>query len=179
MAYNQANLTQKPRVISAKARTTDLSHIDESAQQSPPVHLRDYVNAFVLNEADEILVFEATDNGRSWSSWQMVGRHLETDENPILAVQQELLLRTGYTCKNWVYLGTFVIDETQKAGAGYYFCAKVPEKTLVPDAMHSKNQKLKWVAKQEIKQALLDGRIAVINHALAISLAILMCHDND
>lgn len=179
MPYDQTNLTQKPRVISAKVRTTDLPFMDESAQQSPPVRLQDYVNALVLNEADEILVFEATDNGRSWASWQMVGRHLKTDEDPILAVQQELLLRTGYTCKNWVYLGAFVIDETQKAGAGYYFCAKVPQKTLVPDEKHSQNLKIKWVAKQEMKQALLDGRIAVINHALAISLAILLCNDNE
>lgn len=178
MAYNQTNLTQKPRVISAKARTTDLPFIDESAQQSPPVRLQDYVNAFVLNDAGEILVFEGKDNGLSWSSWQMVGRHLKTDEDPILAVQQELLLRTGFTCKNWVYLGAFVIDETQKAGAGYFFCAKVLEKISVPDKMHSQHLKLKWVAKKEIKQALLDGRIAVINHALAISLAMLMCSDD-
>lgn len=175
MTYNQVNFNQKPRVISAKVRTTDLPLIGESSQQATSIHLQDYVNAFIMNDAGEILVLEGTDNGRSWSSWQMVGRGLQKEEDPMLAVQQDLLLRTGYTCKNWIYLGTFVIDESRKTGAGHFFCAKVIDKVAPPDESYTQKLNLKWVAKREMKQALLDGRIAVINHAVAVSLAMVMC----
>ncbi len=178
MAYDQTGLTQKPRTISAKREIVDLPPLDEANQQSSSIWLQDYVNAFVVNEANKVLVLEGTDNGRSWSSWQMIGRGLKTDEDPILAVQQELLLRTGYTCKNWVYLGTFVVDETQSRGAGHFFCARSLEKTSILDEALTHDLKPKWVAKHEIKQALLDGRIAVINHAIAVSLAMLMCSDS-
>lgn len=179
MAYNQTSLTQKPHVISAKIRTTDLPFIGESSQQSVPIRLQDYVNVFVMNESGEVLVLEGNDNGRSWSSWQMVGRDLKLDEDPMLVAQQDLLLRTGYVCKNWTYLGTYVIDESQKAGAGYFFCAKLHKKIQTPDKTHTQNLELRWVPPREIKQALVDGRIAVINHAVAVSLAMVMCSHNE
>ncbi|NHZ71630.1 MAG: hypothetical protein GWP17_00885 [Aquificales bacterium] len=122
-----------------------------------------------------MLVLEGTHNGRSWSSWQTIGRGLKKNEDPMLAAQRDLLLRTGYTCKSWVYLGTYVIDESQEEGAGHFFCAQSIKKTAVPDTQYTHNIKLKWVSKRELKQALLDGRIAVINHAVAVSLAMVMC----
>ena len=175
MTYTQTDLMQQPCVSSAKSKTPDLSLTGERNQQTISIQLQDYVNAFVVNEANEILVLEGKENGRSWSSWQMIGRELRPDEDPILAIQQELLIQAGCTCKDWVYLGTFVMDVTQEIGAGHFFCAKALEKITKPDTTHS--QKLKWVARREMKQALLDGRIAVLNHAVAVSLAMVMCDD--
>ena len=177
MEYNQTNYTQKPRVTSARKITTDLPYIGEVEKQSPSIRLQDYVNAFVVNDANEVLVLEGKENGRSWSSWQMIGRDLKKDEDPIQAVQENLLLRTGFTATNWIYLGTFVIDEAQHEGAGHFFCARLHEKANLPDEVLNHDLKLKWVPKREIKQALLDGRIAVINHAVAASLAMVMCSD--
>lgn len=173
MTYNQTNLSQSPRVISAKTRTTNLPLVGHGNQKSVAIQLQDYVNAYVINEAGEILVLEEKENGRSWASWQMIGKGLTSDEDPILAIQQELLLRTGYTCKDWVYLGTFVIDDKHETGAGHFFCANAVEKITTP--LETYAQKPKWIAKREMKQALLDGRIAVLNHAVAVSLAMVMC----
>jgi hypothetical protein len=177
MEYNQANLTHQSRAISDRKKTTDLPLMEEFDQLGTSIQLQDYVNAFIINEANEVLVFEGTDNGRSWSSWQVIGRNIQTDEDPMNAIQQDLLQRTGYVCTNWIYLGSFVIDETEKIGAGHFFCARLLEKINVPDETMMQGLKAKWVAKRELKQALLDGRIAVINHAVAISLAMVMCND--
>lgn len=146
--------------------------------QENSINPQDYVNAFVINEADEILILEEMKNGRSWSSWQMIGKNLEQNEDPIHAIQQTLLERTGYTCENWTYLGTFVIDDTKKTGAGHFFCANAAEKTtnLNQEDNQANQLKQKWVSKNEVKQALLDGRIAVINHAVVTSLAMMMCN---
>lgn len=123
-----------------------------------------------------MLVLEGAHNGRSWSSWQVIGRSLQDNEDPMHAIQQDLYIRTGYVCTNWIYLGTFVIDETQKCGAGHFFCARLLHKNIKPDKAATDGLNLKWVEKRELKQALLDGRIAVINHAVAISLAMVMCN---
>lgn len=176
MAYNQTDLTQNPHVISAKVRTTDLPFIGENEQKSSSIHLQDYVNAVVMNEAGQVLVLEGNVNGRSWSSWQLIGRKLTTDEDPMYAVQRDLLLRTGYVSEEWIYLSTFVIDDSQKDGAGYFFCAQNTKKVISPDDQHKGKLKLKWVTKHELKQALLDGRIAVINQAVAATFAMVMCN---
>lgn len=178
MDYNQTDLTHKTRVISARKKTTDLPLIGESSQPSASIQLQDYVNAFIINEANEVLVLEGINNGRSWSSWQVIGRNLQGDEDPMRAVQQDLLRRTGYICTNWIYLGSFVVDETQNIGAGHFFCARLLERSTIPDKASTDGLNLKWVAKRELKQALLDGRIAVINHAVAISLAMVMCNES-
>jgi hypothetical protein len=166
---------QELPISSAKIKTTDLPFPRERKQQTISIQIEDYVNAFVVNDANEILVLEEKENGRSWASWQMIGKELTSDEDPILAVQQELLIRTGCTCKDWIYLGTFVMDAAHEIGAGHFFCAKTVKKVTKPNTTHS--QQLKWVAKREMKQALLDGRIAVLNHAVAVSLAMVMCED--
>ena len=178
MDYNQTNLTQNSRVISARKNTSDLSLIGDDSQQNPSIQLQDYVNAFIVNEANEVLVLEGTDNGRSWSSWQVIGRNIQGDEDPMRAVQQDLLRRTGYICTNWIYLGSFVVDETQSLGAGHFFCARLLESPNTPNEVSANGSKLRWVVKRELKQALVDGRIAVINHAVAISLAMVMCSES-
>jgi hypothetical protein len=175
MQYNQTNLSQKPKVISPKRTSSDLPIIGSPDPQSTSIQLKDYVNAFVMNEVGEALVLEGMRNGRSWSSWQLIGRSLVEDEDPMLAVQEDLLLRTGYTCTKLIYLGTFIIDESQTEGAGHFFCAQLGQQVTAPDIKYTGNYKPKWVTKRILKQALLDGRIAVINHVVAASLAMVMC----
>jgi 8-oxo-dGTP pyrophosphatase MutT (NUDIX family) len=174
MSYNQTNLSRKPNVISAKKRTAELPVFSSPNQESKPIQLQDYVNLFLVNEVNEVLVLEGSENGRSWSSWQLIGRNIDKDEDPLLAVQENLLECTGYTCKKLIYLGTYIIDESRKDGAGHFFCAQVDEKVTAP-IEETQNYTPKWVAKPILKQAMLDGRIAVINHVVSASLAMVMC----
>lgn len=176
MHFNQtSSLTETSDIISAKPQHISLSFPDSVIKESAPIHLRDYVNAFVINDVGNVLILENAENGRSWASWQMIGRSLNGDEDPMLAVQQDLRQRTGYACAEWVYLGTYIIDESQKQGAGYFFCAKPAKQISQPETESCQDITLRWVSKREMKQALLDGRIAGINHAVAASLALVMC----
>ena len=180
MTYNQVNITQqRTRTNSTKFTTSELPLIGDNVQHESPFKLRDYVNAFILNEAGEVLVFERNQNGRSWASWQMIGRALECNEDPMLAVQEDLLTRTGYKCDNWIYLGTFVVNDKKQTGAGHFFCAKMTERIPFPKISQELHLKHHWVSKKEIKQAMLDGRIALINHAVAVSLAMMMCNHEE
>ena len=135
---------------------------------------RDYVNAFVVNETGEAMIVEHSPDGHAWGSWRIFGQQIQNGEDPLTAVQTTLLQRTGYAAGQWLYLGTYVIDDAGLAGVGHFFCARQSKKMAEPVG-HELN--LKWVPRQQIKRALLDGRIAVINHAVAVSLALVMCDD--
>lgn len=153
----------------------DLSSLDDAVGDGwPLVEIRDYVNAFVLNEAGEAMVLERFSNGNAWGSWQMIGRFIRDGEDPLTAVQNILLSRTGYAAEQWVYLGTFVVDDADHLGVGHFFCAQKSRR--ITEAPIS-DRSIKWVSRKHIKRALLDGRIAVINYAIAATLALLMCDD--
>lgn len=141
-------------------------------KQDEPV--QDYVNVFVMNEAGDVLIIENRQNGRNWGSWRVAGRCLAAGEDPILAVQQDLRWQTGLVCNSWTYLGTFVMDEQKTEGAGHFFCAHKVTQVSLPQAQYHDNH-IRWINKQELKQALLDGRIAALKNAVAICLALVVC----
>lgn len=138
----------------------------------PPVETRDFVNAFVFNEGGEALVLESTPFKKAWSSWQMLGCPLTEGEDPITAVQSLLHQNVGCVAKQWLYLGTFVSDEAAQSGANHFFIAHGATAVAHPQPT---DLAIRWVRREQIKQALLDGRIAQIHHAVAASLAMLLC----
>ncbi|MCA9873149.1 MAG: NUDIX domain-containing protein [Anaerolineales bacterium] len=157
---------------SVSPKFTSLDHADEKAW--PLVEVRDYVNAFVLNEAGEAMVLESFPHGNAWGSWQMIGRYIRDEEDPLAAMQHTLLQRTGYIAEKWVYLGTFVVDDADNLGAGHFFCA---QQTRCKVEAPASDLTIRWVPRKQIKRALLDGRIAVINYAIAATLALVMCDE--
>jgi hypothetical protein len=149
---------------------------DLLAAEWPPIYLWDYIIALVLNKAGEGLVWERQKPGGG-TSWQMMERFLRLDEDPFTAVQQELLAQTGRQTDQWAYLGSHVVDVSQPVGVGYFFCAQqtceiveVAQERLTPDG---ELLCLKWVPLTDLRYALLDGRLAVTRHALAVSISLL------
>jgi len=142
----------------------------------PPICSQDYVIALVLNEAGEAMVWERPrpDGG---TYWQVMARYLQLDEDPFTAVQQELLAQTGRQTGEWVYLGSHVVDTSQSVGVGYFFCAQQTREivAVAPQREEADGMPLhlKWVPLTDLRYALLDGRLAMTNHALTVSLALL------
>jgi 8-oxo-dGTP pyrophosphatase MutT (NUDIX family) len=142
----------------------------------PPIFLHDYVIALVINEAGEAMILERQKPGGG-AYWQMMKRYLNSDEDPFTAVQQELLEQTGCQTGQWSYLGSHVVDTSQPVGVGYFFCAQQACKAVAVEPKHRTHDGerlcLKWVSLTDLRYALLDGRLAMTNHALTVSLAFL------
>lgn len=141
-------------------------------QQWPKIYTNDYVSALVLNSDRNALVLEGYRHGVGWSSWQMVEGLIEANEDPVTAVQRTLLTNTGYQSSAWTYLGSYVVDPNQHIGVGHFFCAR-SAKLVDTNAPPNQSQTLRWVGMDELRFALLDGRIATLRHAIAVSLALL------
>jgi 8-oxo-dGTP pyrophosphatase MutT (NUDIX family) len=170
---------RKPEIIFASQPQESvvsqaMSRSNSEVSHWSPLKARDYVNAYVLNEAGEAMVLESFPNGNAWGSWQMIGGEIEPDEDPLTAVQKNLLQRTGCSAEHWLYLGTFVVDGAEHLGVGHFFCAQQTRRILEPPTL---DFDIRWVPRKQIKRALLDGRIAAINYAIAAALALVMCED--
>ena len=139
----------------------------------PKIYMNDYVNAVVFNENNEAMIMEGYKHGTGWTSWQMPSGYLEEDEDPVTAVSRNLLEETGFTTPSWIYLGSYVVDPNRHVGVGHFFCAKGAKKVAQPIRTSDQDYKLNWVPISELRYALLDGRIATLSYAIAVSLSLL------
>ncbi|HEX8597558.1 MAG TPA: NUDIX hydrolase [Chloroflexia bacterium] len=137
------------------------------------VHTRDYVNVFVLNEAGEALILEGYKHGLGRSSWQVIGGYLEEGEDPLHAVQREMLEETGYASDDWQHLGSFVVDANRYVGTGHFYLARRAHPVALPDHDDLEGFEVRWVSLEEVGRALRDGRVGIISYGVNIALALL------
>jgi ADP-ribose pyrophosphatase len=142
-------------------------------QDWPVVQAKDYVNALVLNSQGQCLVLEGYKHGLGRESWQVLGGYLEKDEDPLVAVQRELLEETGYHSNEWQHLGSFVVDANRHVGTGHFFLARNAQKIADPDHDDLEEFSIRWEQPAEILQALNDGRVAIMSYAINIALGLL------
>lgn len=140
----------------------------------PKTYTRDYVSALILNDAGEALIIEGYNHGTSGCSWQVVGVFLKEGEDPHTAVQRELLEEIGYSCDEWLYLGSYIEDANQHVGVSHFFFATGAQSIAKPNHNGLETLDIKWVSVKDLKYALIDGRIGVVSYAANIALALLL-----
>lgn len=139
----------------------------------PIVNCRDYVNVLVINEQGEALILEGYKHGVGRSNWQVVGGYLEADENPMEAAKREVLEETGYVSDDWRHLSSFVMDANRRGGMGHFFLALDARPGAEPNHDDLEEFAMRWVSVDDLKLALVDGRISVISYAMTVSLGLL------
>ncbi|HZD10516.1 MAG TPA: NUDIX hydrolase [Candidatus Binatia bacterium] len=142
----------------------------------PIVNAHDYVNAVVFDNAGRALILEGYKHGVRRSTWQVVGGYLQPGEDPLATAQRNLLQGAGYESDDWRYLGSFVTEANRHVGVGHFFLCLNVRRVAAPLPDELEPFSLRWVTKQELHYALLDGRINIINYAMAISLGLMALH---
>ena len=135
----------------------------------PIVNAHDYVNAVVFDKAGRALILEGYKHGARRSTWQVVSGYLQPGEDPLAAAQRQLLQSTGYESEDWRYLGSFVTEAQRHVGVGHFFLCLDVRQVGTPDPNELEPHSLRWVTKQDLRYALMDGRINIISYAMAIS----------
>lgn len=139
----------------------------------PKIYTRDYVNALVLNENNEALIMIGYKHGIGRSNWQVLAGYIDEAEDPLTAVQRELLEETGFVCDEWHFMGSYVVDSNRHIAMGHFLCGRNARQITSPENDELEDFEVLWVPLDELKIALQDGRIATGSYALAISLALL------
>lgn len=142
----------------------------------PIVNAHDYVNAVVFDKEGHALILEGYKHGARRSTWQVVGGYLQPAEDPLQAAQRELLQGAGHETDDWRYLGSFITEANRHVGVGHFFLALNVQQVAQPLPDEIEPFALRWVTTQELKYALMDGRINIINYAMAISLGLMALH---
>ena len=139
----------------------------------PIVHARDYVNAVVFDMKGRALILEEYKHGARRHSWQTIGIELDKDENPLGAIERRLLETTGYGSREWRYLGSFVLDGNRGIGKAHFFLALSAKLIATPVPGADDTPPWRWVDMENLRYALVDGRINVVNCAMNVLLAML------
>jgi len=138
---------------------------------SPRILSYDYVNALVLNESGEALVFPIANPDTGHVAWHLLSGQMKAGEDPLMAVQRLLQDETGSETHDWTYLSSYLMDAGHNGSVQHLFCAQKVKQTTqsIPQTAATAT----WIPLKELRYGLLDGRINNINHAMTISLAFL------
>ena len=67
-----------------------------------------------------------------------------------------------------------MLNARHTIAAGHFFSARHVKKVAQPRINRDQMCEVRWISRQELKLSLLDGRIGMVNYAVAASLALLM-----
>jgi ADP-ribose pyrophosphatase len=144
----------------------------------PWVTTPDYINAVVINEEGEFLLFRQTKYAIQGTSLAPIGGYIEPNEDPLIAAKRELLEEMGCVAKEWISLGNYRVDANRGAGIGHLFLARGAERIQEPDADDLEEQELVRMNRTQVEAAMRDGEFKVLAWVANIALALNYRNEN-
>lgn len=122
--------------------------------------LPDWVNVIAITKEGEFVIEEQYRHGIQIVCFELPAGEVNTGEDPIIAAKRELEEETGYTGGEWIPFGTYAPNASGCNNTCHSFLALDVEKTTEPQREPTEDIKTHLVTREEIKEMLLDGRIA-------------------
>jgi ADP-ribose pyrophosphatase len=102
-----------------------------------------------------------------------VGGMIESDEEPLLAAQRELLEETGYEANEWIHLGSYPMDPNRGIAIMHLYLARGARYVGGEVDDDLEEQHLLQLSRTELEAALMNGEFKVQMWAANIALALL------
>lgn len=134
---------------------------------------RDFVEIFALVNLLEVLCIRHYKHGAKRINLGLPAGYIENGEAPLSAAQRELLEETGYSAKEWLPLGTFVVDGNRGCGNVHVFFASDLVKIKEPDPDDLEVITLELVSLEKFPDLLANGDVATLGAAIGIALGLL------
>lgn len=133
----------------------------------------DFVNVLAVTVDDRFLCFRQPKYAAPGLTLAVPGGYLEPGEDPLAAVQRELLEETGYVADHWAPLGRFVVDGNRGNGWANLFLATGARPVQPIHADDLEEQELLLLTRSEVEAALAAGEFKVLPWSSCVALGLL------
>lgn len=120
----------------------------------------DWVNVIAITTDGKFIIEEQYRHGILKVCFELCAGMVDEGETPLGAAKRELLEETGYTGGNWKSFGKSVPNASGSTTKCYHFVATNVERIKDPNPEKTEDIKLHLLTEQQLKQIMLDGRIA-------------------
>jgi len=138
----------------------------------PYILTPDYINVLVETDDGKFLCFRQTKYAIAGTSLAPVGGYLEPGEAPLTTAQRELLEETGCVAREWIPLGSYIVDANRGAATGHLFLARGAHRVQERDADDLEEQELLVLNRAELEAALDAGEFRVLAWATVVALGL-------
>lgn len=120
----------------------------------------DWVNVIAITTEGKFIIEEQYRHGIQKVCFELPAGEVEQGEDPLIAAQRELKEETGYTGGEWKTFGISAPNASGCSNICHSFLAIGVERTTETKREPTEDIKIHLVARKEIKEMLLDGRIS-------------------
>ncbi len=120
----------------------------------------------------KFLVFRQTKYAVEGTTLAPVGGMIEKGEDPLEAAKRELREEMGCQAKEWVNLGSYIVDPNRGVATMHLFLALDAEYVTEPNADDLEDQEVLILSREELEEALKAGEFKILAWAAVVSLAL-------
>ncbi|MBC7899080.1 MAG: NUDIX hydrolase [Saprospiraceae bacterium] len=125
-----------------------------------------WVNIIALTKNSEVVVIEQFRHGTEQIITEIPGGMVDEGEEPSTTAKRELLEETGFTCDDWVVLGSSQPNPAIQNNTIFHYLARGCEKTADTSFDHHESIVSRLVPLAEVEKLIADGTIM---HSLVIA----------
>ncbi len=162
--------------LTVENHTVEL-HDGRVIENWPWIITPDYINVLVETDEKKFLCFRQTKYAIDGTSLAPVGGYLEPGEAPLACAQRELLEETGYLAREWIPLGSYIVDANRGAATGHLFLARGAYYAQPRNADDLEEQVLLFLSRAELQAALAAGEFKVLAWATVVALGLMDLKD--
>jgi ADP-ribose pyrophosphatase len=160
------------RFLSVEYHTVQLPN-GRVIEEWPWLDTPSFVNVVAETEDGRFLCFRQSKYAAQGITLAIPGGYLEAGEEPLAAVQRELLEETGYRAGEWIFLGRYAVDGNRGNGFAHLFLARGARYEQPINADDLEEQELLLLTRAELTEAVAAGEFKVMPWVANVAMALL------